>query len=196
MAYYAEIRGQLDGNQVEAPTISNKLDSIRAYQWEVTFASPLADQAVGGTQPKPLTLAAKQVNGLGYSVEDIEVNRVNDKVYYPGKPSADELVITFDNIREERISRALYEFFRDNTYDPLNGDFSDFSEPQFKAPIHLTQLDASMQPINDIVAIGAYPKKYTLAEYNYSTNDFHTIEVTFRYDFLKHLASSTAGSPS
>ena len=185
MAYYADTLSRNIGgdNQDVTPTISNKLDSIRAYQWEVQFTHDIP--TVGGTQPAPLTLAAKQVNGLGMSVEDIEVNRVNDKVYYPGRPSVDDLVITFDNIRDEKISELLYNFFG-QTYDPMTGQFGDFSNALTKRPIHLNQLGPDMQPINSLTAIGAYPKKYTVAEYNYSTNDFHTIEVTFRYDFLKH----------
>jgi len=188
MAYYADtLYRDISGENTDGiPIISNKLDSIRAYQWEITFTHSISTQ---GSQPKPLTLAAKQVNGLGMSVEDIEVNRVNDKVYYPGKPSMDELVITFDNIREEKISEVLWEFFSDTTYNPMTGDMEG-GGVFFKYPIHLTQLGPDMQPINDITAIGAYPKKYTLAEYNYSTNDFHTVEVTFRYDFLKHFHSS------
>ena len=184
MAYYADTltRDITSETETGAPTISNKLDSIRAYQWEITFTHAMDTQ---GTQAQPLTLAAKQVNGLGMSVEDIEVNRVNDKVYYPGKPSVDDLVITFDNIRDERISEVLYDFFG-QTYDPMTGQFGDFANPITKMPIHLTQLGPDMQPVNSLTAIGAYPKKYTVAEYNYSTNDFHTIEVTFRYDFLKH----------
>ena len=34
---------------------------------------------------------------------------------------------------------------------------------------------------------GVYPKGWKESEYNYSTaNDFHTIEMTLRYDFADH----------
>ena len=32
--------------------------------------------------------------------------------------------------------------------------------------------------------MGAYPKSITHGEYNYSTNEFHTIEMAFRYDYF------------
>ena len=32
--------------------------------------------------------------------------------------------------------------------------------------------------------VGVYPKKFSKAEKNYSTNDFDTVSVSFRYDFL------------
>jgi len=80
-------------NEGTTPLISTELDSVRAYQWELEFWGPMAvlvgADTVGVT--KPFTLAAKQVNGIGMSVEDIEVNRVNDKAYFPGRPSMEEL---------------------------------------------------------------------------------------------------------
>ena len=110
-----------DGDDV--PFISTQLDSVRAYQWEVNFF--FEKQGAGNGTPvndtqKPLTLAAKQINGIGMSVEDIEVNRVNDKVYFPGRPSMEEAVVTFDNLSKTKANRVLYELFS-KTYDPRNG---------------------------------------------------------------------------
>jgi hypothetical protein len=176
-AYYDANR-TIDG--LNAPLISNELDSVRAYQWEVTFGFE--------TGANFETLAAKQVNGIGYQVEDIEVNRVNDKVYYPGKPSMDECVITFDNIREKKISEMLFKVFK-VVYDPLTGDFANMQSATTKSAIKLTQLKPDMTVFNQIGLVGAYPKKWTCAEYNYSTNDFHTVEMTFRYDFINHTST-------
>ena len=33
---------------------------------------------------------------------------------------------------------------------------------------------------------GVYPKAWKTAEFNYSNNDFHTVEMSFRYDFMDH----------
>ena len=76
------------------PILSTGLDSVRVYQFEVHFLG-LPDVV---TNQKDLTLAAKQVSNLGFKVEDIEVHRVNDRVYYPGKPTPEEMVVTFDNL--------------------------------------------------------------------------------------------------
>ena len=190
MVYYAELNRTID-NKDDTPTISTALESVRAYQWEVEFTQSIES----GTQPKPLTLAAKQVNGIGMSVEDIEVNRVNDKVYYAGKPSMEELRITFDNISEAKISKLLFDYFATDTYNPKTGTMTDFNAgggvgPLLggwgKSSIVLRQLKPDMTLLNEIQIIGAYPKKWTPSEYNYATNDFHTVEVAFRYDFLIH----------
>ena len=97
---------QWKASKNQLPLISEKLDSVRAYQWEIHFFDI---PGLGDTQD--LTLAAKQVSQVGFQVEDIEVNRVNDKVFYPGKPTPDELVVTFDNLLKDKVGVRLWNWF-------------------------------------------------------------------------------------
>ena len=183
------ITRSIDTEGTTRPAISTMLDSIRAYQWEVTFKNFSAETDFPDTIKKPLTLAAKQVNGIGMSVEDIEVNRVNDKVYYPGRPSMEEAVITFDNLAKTQVDKLLYEYMA-KVYDPRTGVLGDVdgnagsTGGTIKQEIQLLQLASDGSPRNVIRLFGAYPKQITHGEYNYSTNEFHTIEMTFRYDFF------------
>jgi len=41
-----------------------------------------------------------------------------------------------------------------------------------------------LEPHSAIELYGVWPTKWNAAELNYATNDFHTIEVSFRYDFM------------
>jgi len=168
------------GSKTDMPKLSTKLDSIRSYQWEVEF-SPPGDLA-GGETNQTYTLAAKQVTEIGYSVEDIEVHRVNDKYFYPGKPSPEEVTITFDNLLEQGAGPLLYRWVQ-HTYNVLTGEYGDVND-KMKTNIIVHQLNGQLQPISSVTLYGAYPKSYKTAEYNYSTNDFHTLQVAFRFDFM------------
>lgn len=181
------------------PTISTDLDSVRAYSWEIVFTRTGLDANLGGPNKKPLTLAAKQVNGIGMSVEDIEVNRVNDKVYYPGRPSMEELVVTFDNLQKTKIDKILYELFS-TAYDARTGTLGRGSlqdgagtTAKLKTEIILLQLDGAGEIRNQIRLFGCYPKNITHGEYNYSTNEFHTLEMTFRYDYFATTNNADSG---
>lgn len=172
----------------ELPNISTDLDSVRAYSFEARFFG--VPGAVGIS--RDLTLAAKQVSQTGMTVEDIEVNRVNDKVFYPGKVTPEELVITFDNLLLKKTTPALWAWFK-TIYDPTTGELTKNAAPQganggtFKSPkLEVIMLDGGINPTAVQSFFGVYPKSYKLAEFNSSTNDFHTIEVTFRYDFMEH----------
>lgn len=180
---------QFDPEKGQLPLISEGLHSVGAWQWELHFYDV---PGLGDTQN--LTLAAKQVNTLGFSVEDIEVNRVNDKVFYPGKPSPEELTVTFDNLLNDKTSVRLWEWFR-NIYDPISGEITrlkDDREGSFKVPkVEVYLLNNKLKPISSIELYGVYPKAWKSSELNYSTGtDFQTIEVTFRYDFMQHKETS------
>lgn len=161
------------------PVISRDLDSVRAYQFEVEFKGKTADRM--------FRLAAKQVGPTGFTVDDIAVNRVNDQVFYPGKPSPEEIVITFDNLLRDDVSRELWNWFK-GTYNPLTGTLGGADNKIDRMTIFQLNHDLSLHSSTQL--IGVYPKGFKNAEFNYSTNEFHTIEVTFRYDFMDQLPKS------
>lgn len=176
------------GSLEDMPKLSTKLDSIRPYQFEVEFRLPTT-QGGGGSQL--LTVAAKQVSEIGYTVEDIEVHRVNDRYYYPGKASPEEVTITFDNLKHDVEGGSdialekLYDWAQ-VTYDPLTGHFGDTGTgARVKTNMKIHQLDEDLNPLASVTLYGAYPKSFKTSEYNYSTvGDFHTITMSFRYDFM------------
>ena len=185
-SYYASQALNRNLNDTKGlPVISQDLDAVRAYQWEITFFPP-AEVEVPISFSKPLTLAAKQVNGMQVSVEDIEVNRVNDKVYYPGRPSFGELEVTFDNLLKSKAGWQLFKYFQ-TIYDPTTGEMTStfLTNPgSFKSKVEILELNGKMDPVSLIELRGVYPKSFNKAEKNYSTNEFDTVSVTFRYDFL------------
>ena len=171
------------------PRVSTKLDSVRAYQFEVRFYG-LPTEVGGNTLD--LVAAAKQVSPIGGTVEDIVVDRVNDKLYYPGKFTPEALTITFDNQLLSRTSPTLWNWFK-TIYDPVTGDLTKLSAPggsanrTFKAnKMTIIELDNTNDPHAYIELYGVYPNSVRFSEKNYSTNEFSTIEVGFRYDFVDY----------
>lgn len=171
------------------PRISTGLDSVRTYQFEVRFEG-LPQLGLRNVNTD-LTLAAKQVGPIGISVEDIVVDRVNDRAYYPGRPNQDELTIAFDNLYMQQTSPLLWQWFK-SIYDPITGNMTELTRPggsggTFKiAKLTIMELDNTKTPHAAIELLGVYPKSIKFSEKNYSTNDFSTIEVSFRWDFIDY----------
>mgnify|MGYP003636738993 FL=1 len=168
------------------PTISTDLDSVRAYQFEIHFFGLPQDV----TNESDLTLAAKKVGGLEMKNEAITVDRVNDKVFYPGKTTPGELTVDFDNLYLRETSSDLYRYFR-NIYDPITGEMTKSSQPggtggkSFKAEkVEVVMLDNTMTPHSTVELYGVYPMSWAASEFNYSTNSFHQLTVNFKYDFM------------
>jgi len=173
-AYYKAFRSANLGSSL--PNLSTELDSVRVYQFEVHF-----EGMPGVRNPGRLTLAAKQVSPIGVTVDDILVHRVNEKFYYPGKPTPEEVTITFDDLYNG-ASRTLYDWFK-SIYDNSDGSIT----TQKAQKCSIIQLDGDLSVKGSTNMYGVYPKSWKESEYNYSTeNDFHTIEMTLRCDFADH----------
>ena len=91
----------------------------------------------------------------------------------------------------------MWKWFR-STYDPLSGEMTKNSAPgggqnrTFKAhKVEIIQLDNTLEPHSSMELYGVYPKSWKASEMNYATNEMHTIEVTFRYDFLNQFNINT-----
>lgn len=198
--YYVDRAAELIA---DSPRLSHALESFRAYAWEIQipqFAGALSNVPGLESQDR-LTLAAKQITQPGFTVEDIEVHRVNEKFYYPGKATPDAITVTFDNLIKGDIADALFAWMR-SVYDPVygihygglgngtsevnqspEGQVGITEAPIFKRTVTIWQLDAHRNPITHVNLYGCYPKGWKLGEFNYSTNEFHTIEMELRYDF-------------
>jgi hypothetical protein len=173
------------------PVISEGLDSVRAYQFEMHFVLPGKVKEEGSDNK--LTLACKQVTAAGFSTEAIEVHRVNDKVFYPGKGSGEEITVTFDNLYQPKVANTLWNWFS-AIYDPMEGKFNYTSDEVppvggWKAQrATIVALDAHGQPLMETRLFGVFPLSWKTAEFNYATNEFHTIELVLRYDFMEHVS--------
>jgi hypothetical protein len=180
--YYVDNTNRVLDDSTDGPKLSHALESQRAYQWEVEI-----DTKVGGDDDV-LTLACKQITAAGMNSEDIIVDRVNDKFHYPGKVTPEDVTFTFDNLSltDYDLAERLYAWMS-TTYDPIHGTFTPGivnGAGQFKSKIRIFYLDNHMQPRKHASLFGAYPKSWKLSEFNYATNEFHTIEVVVKYDFI------------
>jgi hypothetical protein len=162
------------------PNLSHDLESYRAYQWEVVI-----ETGVTGDTSK-LTLAAKQISQISFGSDTITSRRVNDVFHYPGQISVEPVTITFDNLVQGQVAEQLYDWMS-STYDPITGSFT----PQFlrgvgefKKDIQIYLLDNNQVPVKHIELKAAYPTSWKASEFNYSTNDFHLLEVTLQPDFV------------
>ena len=171
------------------PKVSTMLDSVRTYQFEVKFFG-LPVEFINTQQV--LTAAAKQVSPAGGAVDDIVVDRLNDKVYYPGKFTPENITVTFDNQLLSQTTPALWNWFK-TIYDPMTGDMTKLAAPggagnkSFKASkMTILELDNTNEPHAFIEVYGVYPTGVRFSEKNYASNDFSTVEVTFRYDFVDY----------
>ena len=65
----------------------------------------------------------------------------------------------------------------------------------FKAlKLDIIELNTNSEPVSYVGLYGVFPTGIKFSEKNYATNEFATIEVTFRYDFLDYQQVLDIGS--
>lgn len=182
--------GRNTGSNGPLPEISTDLETIRAYQFEVNFqnfGSVVGNQRIAGD----VTVAAKQVGTITYGVESLALDRLNDKVYYPGKVTYEPVEITFDNLLLKKSTAALWESFKE-VYSPTTGKsgFRGGNGIMYKGEkLSIVEMSGDNQPVAAVELYGVYPEKVVFSEKNYSTNEFSTVTVTFRFDFMNYIGS-------
>jgi hypothetical protein len=174
------------GSAAGLPNLSHNLDSIRTYNYEVQFNGTFAN-----VSNRSLTLAAKRVQSAGQSVEDIAVRRLNDLYHYPGAANNQDLIITFDHLLLDQPVAALYEWFRNGSYNVRTGVVNN-AERAKQHSIDVIYYD-NEKTVNSITSYyGVFVANFAPGEHNYTTaNEFHTFDVTFRYDFMEYAKSGT-----
>jgi len=174
----------------KTPNLSHALESYRKYQWEIEIdTGQSGDYSV-------LTLGAKSVTAIQMTSEDIVAHRVNDRFFYPGLVSPEEVTITFDNLVKGQIAEKLFDWFS-SVYDPVHGVFTPGmvqGNGAFKRNVKIFQLDNTGFPVKHIHLFAAYPKMWKANDFVYGENEFHTIDVTLRFDFATQEAGLSDGS--
>jgi hypothetical protein len=190
--FIASERRNLSGKNL--PLLSHAADSVRTYGFEVTFYQ-VPVNAPAGTESKPLTLACKSVSPIAWNIEEIVADRVNDKFFYPGKATPDPVTMIFDNLFATKTSSHLFDWFS-TIYNPVTGQFtiglSDKGVGSFKVVADVVELNTQGQPFTFTRMYGLWPTGWKEGERSWASNEFHTIEGTFRFDFaVKYPNSNT-----
>jgi len=169
------------------PQISSDLETIRTYQFEVNFQG-FPGMTENQNRPGDVTVAAKQVGQITYGVDSIALDRLNDKVHYPGKVTYEPVEITFDNLLLKNSTEALWECFKE-VYSPVTGKagFRGGNGTKYKGEkMTIVEMNGDNVPVAGVELFGVYPEKVAFSEKNYSTNEFSTVTVTFRFDFMNY----------
>ena len=176
----------------QLPVISTDLDAVRSYQWEIKFAIDTMKKNNPNFpfEEQSIILAAKTVTGLSYSFADIEVHRMNDKVFYPGKISQEEVTVTFDNLLKNSPGIQFYEYLA-TVFDMRTGFYAAEGNGTYKGSMSIMEFNGKGEIKNVIDLKGVYPKSFSKGEKNYSTSEFDTFEVKFRYDFMNIRAGNS-----
>lgn len=167
------------------PVISQDLDAVRQYQFEVKFEPPLG--ITEGAFTKPLTLACKKVGNISFQIKPIEVRRVNDVVNYPGQVSYQEVEFTFDNLLATKTGKQLYDFMT-TVFNPVTGEYGTAFNAAglngIKTNVEIYKLDGKGDVQQVIKLRGAFPTSFSQSESSYDAQNFDQVVMKMKFDYI------------
>lgn len=157
------------------------MESLRKNRWLMQF-NKIPGLATQGAN-ESLSFVATSAVAPTLSFEQKEYHRLNEKFYTAGKPSWNELPMTFYDFISGTSSAAhiLYKWST-KIYDPLTGAMS--YKREYATTGTLAQLDPKGDPIRIWNLYYLWPFTVNFGDgLDASSDDISTISVTFRYDF-------------
>jgi len=157
-------------------TKSSTLEPLRRNRWVMQFTS-----IPGGGDAETLAFAAHTASRPTITYNVIEHQRLNERFYVAGKPTWNELPMTFfDFIQANSVSQILSDWSQ-VVYNPITGAMG------FKKEYSTSGTLAMLDPAGGIVQVWNlfYVWPYTVAWGDLSADDdaIAEVSVTFRYDY-------------
>jgi hypothetical protein len=154
----------------------NGLSCIPKRKFHWVFSIP----GISGSSGLPCKVGARP----SINFREIEIQHVNEIIYFPGKPEWKQLQLTLFDI-EENETGATHPIMQwiEAAYDPRGGDwFPSFNNAFRKQTGTLTMLDGCGEPGEMWSFDGLWPQTADFGELDMSNYDIATCEVTLRYD--------------
>lgn len=155
-------------------------EAKRKNRWQLSFIDVPSQLFNNDTQVKRnMELALLSASRPSWNLEEVELHRLNEKFYVPGKATFEPITVTYQDYIESRISEVLFEWSR-TVYNPMTGAMG------YKRAIGvralLTMLDPLGVPVEIWTLFGAWPQAINFQDLDMSSSEQANIEVTIRYD--------------
>jgi len=125
-----------------------------------------------------------KTSGLpGGEFAEITVDYINNKFYFPGKWTWNEVEMTFNDYIKNSVAEKLYTWFR-ACFNPTGGEMPFSSE--IKKDVYIILLSPTGEDIETWTLKGAWPKKFDWGDgLDYSSDDVREVTIGFRYDYAE-----------
>lgn len=155
-------------------------EAKRKNRWQLSFLDvPSKLFNDDPTVKRNMELALLSASRPSWNLEEVELHRLNEKFYVPGKATYEPITVTYQDFIESRISEVLFEWSR-TVYNPMTGAMGYKRAIGVKA--FLTMLDPLGIPVEIWTLLGAWPQSINFQDLDMSSSEQANVEVTVRYD--------------
>lgn len=184
------IQGENNMPLVLSDSRTPEMESLRKNRWLMQFA---AIPGSAGDSNENLSFVAVSAVAPSISFEQKEYFRLNERFYTAGRPSWNEIPMTFyDFISGPQSAAQILYNWSTKIYNPLTGAMA--FKKEYTTTGTLAMLDPAGNPVRVWNLYYLWPFTVNFGEgLEASSDDINTISVSFRYDFaIKQADINTA----
>jgi hypothetical protein len=161
---------------------ANDVEPKRVFRFQVQL---------GATTSAPVLWWAKTVTTPSFDVSEVEHNYLDNKFYFPGRVSWNEVSLTLvDPISIDAVSETN-QILKDSGYVVKNDVTSKKTMSKKQAAsgplttLKITVMDAEGKPLEIWTLKNPFIKSAKFGDLDYSSDDLRTVEMTIRYDWAE-----------
>lgn len=157
---------------------SSTMEPLRKNRWVIQFGT-----IPGGGAPAELAFVAKTTTVPGLSFQATQTDRLNEKFFIAGKPTWDDLSMTFyDFIQGNNSAGEMVYNWAQNIYNPVTGQM--FPKSVYATTATLAQLDPAGGVVRLWNIFYIWPQSVKFGEgLDAASDDVCEVSVTFKYDY-------------
>jgi hypothetical protein len=170
-------------------------DSVfkRKFRWTMQFIGVCG---IGGNNIGAAYV--KSANRPNLTIDEVEINYLNGKMWIPGKGTPDTTTVTYYDVASQEGSEAISQLFSwlGTVYNFTDSIRLTQSSAQNVAGGYtadagiLKMLDGCGEVIDGFIYLNPWPTSINFGELDYATNDECTVEVTLRYRNFEYFTSN------
>lgn len=146
----------------------------RKFRWLLKIDGISASDS-GGVQSLPPEKSARP----SLTFKEIEVQHLNETVYFPGKPEWKPISLVLYDMKLNR--NPVFDWLK-KKYDPCEGTWSADYAGQFKKTARLEMYDGCGNVQETWVFENAWPNAIEWGDLDMSNSEYVTVDLTLRYD--------------
>jgi hypothetical protein len=123
------------------------------------------------------TLPPSKANRPALEFKEMEVQHLNETIFYPAKPEWKPITLMLYDIKTN--NNPVFKWLKE-IYNPQDGTWT--PNAQFKRNATLQMLDACLVPVETWVLESVWPQSVNFGELDMGSSEVAIVEVTLRYD--------------
>jgi hypothetical protein len=128
------------------------------------------------------SLPCSRGNRPGFNFREIEIQHLNEIIYFPGKPEFKQISLTMYDIKQNEGLHPIMQWIA-NAYDPMEGTWMpSFNDGFRKQDCHLDLYDGCGTIIESWQFDSCWPQAAEFGELDMNNMELVTCDVTLRFD--------------